>query len=881
MEKLGLEGVFDIAGFSAGIAQYQAGLGAAESQTERTGGTLGKLGGAFGSVAQGALSFVAGGLINKGIGLIGDAISGVTGAMIGGNAEFERYTTQFGVLLGSTDLAKQRLAELADFGARTPFELPEVVRADKILQAFGLHSEESAKKFGMSGTEIRTIAGDTAAGTGASFEEISTYLGKFASGATGEAISRMQELGIVTREQLSKMGLEFSKSGQLTSPLDQSMTVLLKAMKEKFGGMMDAQSLTFEGMVSNLQDWIGQTGRIIGAPIFDVLKQNLQGLLAFLGSDAVKGALTGFANAIAGGIQAAITTISNVGKALAPTIDAIGDFLSALQAGDKVVFDSSDEMSRFAEVLATLGVPDDLAMQISDFAGGVSAAFEMMYSDLQSGEPISETAAKLVGNIGQAFGLTEEQALSLGDAVGEALTPLAGIVDGLKITVEDLFTRLALGKDPLFILQGLFADLGMAFGLTEEEAGNLASIVTTSITSIYDIINTDINQAILVLASLKPIFDSLMAIIASAEATVAKSLPRIQEIFSQASVIIQNVIKAVSAVVQAVFGEIAKFLEANGDDISKFIGDTWNTILDIIQLAMKLINATIVPALNAIAKFIQTHSDDIQSIFKSVWNIISTIISTVLGVIRGIIQTVLQLVQGDTSGAMETLKGTFNLAWEGIKTIVSNAIGIVRTVLETQIQAAKDSAERILNSLKDKFNEIGESIKSGVSSKFEEVKNSITGSVQNALNGIGDLLGKFYDKGKEIVNNIVGGINNIKDNITNTITGIINGAVSGAVQAVRNAIDGIQNTINGIWGAIQSIRDAISGIHLPNPFGGSSNQASASLFAGASAKRSSVSGAASVYNTSYSTSYNLNVNSTVPVNNISQQFAIMEALAAG
>jgi phage tail tape-measure protein len=92
------------------------------------------------------------------IGALGSAFSSLQQGMIGGNAEFERYETQFGVLLGSASAAKDRLAELAKFGAETPFELPEVVRADKILQAFGLHSAETAKKFGMSGTQIRTIA---------------------------------------------------------------------------------------------------------------------------------------------------------------------------------------------------------------------------------------------------------------------------------------------------------------------------------------------------------------------------------------------------------------------------------------------------------------------------------------------------------------------------------------------------------------------------------------------------------------------------------------------------------------------------------------------------------------------------------------------------
>jgi len=246
-----------------------------------------------------AVGNVAADLAMKALSAVGSAVGDVASAMINGNAEFERYTVQFGVLLGGADNAKKRLAELAEFGAKTPFELPEVVRADKILQSFGLHSEDAAKKFGFSGTQIRTIAGDLAAGTGQNFEDMTRYLGMFASGATGEAISRFQELGITTREELGKMGLEFSKSGELTTPTQEAFNVLLTVAQKKFGGMMDAQSKTFEGMVSNLEDWKGQTLRLIGEPIFEVLRDKLGVVLEFLNRPETQRAIMNFADGIA------------------------------------------------------------------------------------------------------------------------------------------------------------------------------------------------------------------------------------------------------------------------------------------------------------------------------------------------------------------------------------------------------------------------------------------------------------------------------------------------------------------------------------------------------------------------------------------------------
>lgn len=285
------------------------------------------------SVKLGALANIAGDLAMRAMSAIGSAITDVASAMINGNAEFERYTVQFGVLLGGADKAKARLKELAEFGAKTPFELPEVVRADKILQSFGLHSEESAKKFGFSGTQIRTIAGDLASGTGQGFEDMTRYLGMFASGATGEAISRFQELGITTREELAKMGLQFSKSGELTTPTQEAFSVLLRVAQSKFGGMMDAQSKTFEGMLSNLNDWKGQTLRLIGEPIFEVLRDKLGKILEFLNRPETQQAIQNFATGLADTLRTVVTFVEENWPTIQATITTVFDAIAAVWNG--------------------------------------------------------------------------------------------------------------------------------------------------------------------------------------------------------------------------------------------------------------------------------------------------------------------------------------------------------------------------------------------------------------------------------------------------------------------------------------------------------------------------------------------------------------------
>ncbi|KPV54676.1 hypothetical protein SE17_02295 [Kouleothrix aurantiaca] len=333
---------------------FQSGLNKVESESK-----------SFGSRAGGflsnAFSFATGGAILNGVSAIGSSIKGVAGAMLAGNGEFERYNNQFTTLLGSSEAAKQRMAELAQFGAETPFELPDVVKADQILTNFGLHAENAKDRFGFSAGEIQRIAGDAASGVGIGFDEMSTYLGKFSAGSTGEVISRFQELGIVTKQQLTEMGLSFDKGGALIinsqAEMDKATGILMNAMKNKYGGLMDKQSKTFEGMLSNLQDWKDGTIRTLGAPIFEVVKDKLAVFLEFLNKPETKKTIEKIAGVIANGLGKAIDWLANTGipgmiagwKALQPVVSTflekggevagfIKDNLKPILAGLAVVF---------------------------------------------------------------------------------------------------------------------------------------------------------------------------------------------------------------------------------------------------------------------------------------------------------------------------------------------------------------------------------------------------------------------------------------------------------------------------------------------------------------------------------------------------------------
>lgn len=224
--------------------------------------------GAMGKALAGFRDSVAG---LKG-GLVGVAAAGLAMRKALGEAgEFEKLTTQFDVLLGSADAARERMEELARFGASTPFELAEVAKASVTLQT--LTNGALATRRGL------RMVGDLAAGAGQGFEELAVHVGRLYDGLmngrpVGQSMARLQELGIISGdvrgriEALQKAGADGA----------QVWGVAASAFG-RFSGMMDKQSGTLFGVLSNLRDQFDALARQMGEPIADALKPVLADLV--------------------------------------------------------------------------------------------------------------------------------------------------------------------------------------------------------------------------------------------------------------------------------------------------------------------------------------------------------------------------------------------------------------------------------------------------------------------------------------------------------------------------------------------------------------------------------------------------------------------------
>jgi len=220
-------------------------------------------------------------------GLITTVFTGLAArAVIKPAMDLEKYKVQFKTLLGSLDSAEKRIKDLTDFAANTPFELPGIAKASKILETLTRGALSTGK-----GLEM---VGDTAAGVGAPIEELSIWFGRLYDGIqsgrpVGEAMARLQELGVVSGtargklEQLTASGASFVEKWAVISK-----------ETSRYNGLMKEMSATTGGLISTLKDNFSMALAEIGTEILPLVADATKELIAAIAELKASGQLQQF-----------------------------------------------------------------------------------------------------------------------------------------------------------------------------------------------------------------------------------------------------------------------------------------------------------------------------------------------------------------------------------------------------------------------------------------------------------------------------------------------------------------------------------------------------------------------------------------------------------
>lgn len=173
------------------------------------------------------------------------------------NSSLQQNTIAFTTLMGSAEKANDYIQWMMEYASKTPFEFQDLAEGSRLLMAFGFEAEKipsmleaignAASGLGMKGSEgLNRI--------GLQLGQINT-LGK----ASYQDLKQLAQAGIpvwdILAEAIGKTTgeiQEMATKGLL--PAQETIDVLIAGMNERFGGMMEQQSKTWQGLTSSIKD---------------------------------------------------------------------------------------------------------------------------------------------------------------------------------------------------------------------------------------------------------------------------------------------------------------------------------------------------------------------------------------------------------------------------------------------------------------------------------------------------------------------------------------------------------------------------------------------------------------------------------------------------
>lgn len=309
---------------------------------------------------------------------VGASLVGLVKQIAQTRGEFQQLEVAFTTLLQSKEKADALMAQMVELSAKTPFDLQGVASGARQLLAYGFAAEDV--------TDVLTRLGNVAAGLGLNLQDLTWLYGTTA--VQGRLYTRdvmqFQSRGIdlagelatmlgKTRAEISQMVTE----GKIGFPEVQKAIENMTNEGGKFYNLMQEQSKTITGLISNLGDAIDVMFNDIGKSqegvITDVLKgtislvENYQKVLDILiplvsAYGAYKAALIGIAAAqrvrtTIAATQAiweqskALTAAARAGRVFNTVIKAnpLGLFLSIVSgvvAALSVFVNRTDELNR-------------------------------------------------------------------------------------------------------------------------------------------------------------------------------------------------------------------------------------------------------------------------------------------------------------------------------------------------------------------------------------------------------------------------------------------------------------------------------------------------------------------------------------------------------
>lgn len=331
---------------------------------------------------QGLIQGVGMGVTNQVFAGIARGASAAKSAVVDFNNTLEQFHIGLETLVGDGQKATAFLAQLKQFAKTTPFNFADVQDGTRRLLAMGFAAEEIIPVMRAVGNQVAGV------GTGkVGLDRVTLALGQMSAKTkvSAEEMRQLTEAGVPAWTLLGKaIGkteaevMKMAENGQIAGD------TMVKAFVDTYGAMnlMERQSKTFAGALSNVQDALQFAVADIGKGAFDALTRGMNSLATALDSREFQLWATVAKDAIAGigaGLQSLLERFKPFGDQVKLAFQAFtaGDVTAGighLQQAVKVVLDGILSMiTGFARGLFGAGA-DMMGSLAQGIIGGGAAA---------------------------------------------------------------------------------------------------------------------------------------------------------------------------------------------------------------------------------------------------------------------------------------------------------------------------------------------------------------------------------------------------------------------------------------------------------------------------------------------------------------------------
>ena len=383
---------------------------------------------------------------NMNIAIGGWSIGKFVNQMMQVRGQFQQTEMAFKTMLQSEEKADALMKQMIRTAAITPFGVEDVTEGAKQLLAFNVAAEDVNKTL--------IGLGDVAAGMGLNLKDLVMLYGTTIAKGKMDTMDLYQFLnrGIPIADEIAKvMGLDVTnaikevqkqiKAGKVTSDVFIQAMQSMTAEGSKFGGLMEAQSKTITGQISNIEDAIEQ--------MFNELGKSQEGVI----------------NTGLGVVSTLVENWETVGKVLMTVVAAYGAYKAAVIAmiaisKAQVAWESAKAFLSLAKSITT--------------AKDAMALFNLVSSSNVLGLVLGAVAAGVT--MFNLFGNSAEDAATKTSKFTESANEASSKVESLISILKTAKEGSKVYKDTIKELSNIYGNYGIAIDKIKEDESNLVDV---------------------------------------------------------------------------------------------------------------------------------------------------------------------------------------------------------------------------------------------------------------------------------------------------------------------------------------------------------------------------------------------------------------------